>query len=84
MKKISILALIIIFITSCSSIRPIGSSDQKSNEATNPDQVDLALDPMSSEKPVDVFIDMMVKDVKVYAGTTPQSDDITALILKRN
>lgn len=55
MKKISILALIIIFITSCSSIRPIGSRDQKSNETTNPDQVDLSLDPMSSEKPVDVI-----------------------------
>jgi sigma-B regulation protein RsbU (phosphoserine phosphatase) len=30
------------------------------------------------------FISALVKDVKDYAGAVPQSDDITALILKRN
>lgn len=30
------------------------------------------------------FIDSLVRDVKIFAGTTLQSDDITALILKRN
>ena len=30
------------------------------------------------------FIDSLVRDVKDYAGTTLQSDDITAMILKRN
>jgi serine phosphatase RsbU (regulator of sigma subunit) len=30
------------------------------------------------------FISALVKDVKDYAGANPQSDDITALILKRN
>ena len=37
-----------------------------------------------SDKPAKDFVDMMVKDVKDYAGATPQSDDITTLILKRN
>lgn len=36
-----------------------------------------------SEKPAKEFIDFIVKDVKTYAGTAKQSDDITALILKR-
>ncbi len=59
-------------------------------EAMNENEEEYSEDKMinffteHSEKPVDVFIDMLVKDVKVYAGTTPQSDDITALILKRN
>jgi len=30
------------------------------------------------------FISALVKDVKEYAGAVPQSDDITALILKKN
>jgi sigma-B regulation protein RsbU (phosphoserine phosphatase) len=30
------------------------------------------------------FIDAFVKDVKEYSGTALQSDDITAMILKRN
>jgi phosphoserine phosphatase RsbU/P len=37
-----------------------------------------------SEKHSQEFIKALVKDVKNYAGTTPQSDDITALILKKN
>lgn len=37
-----------------------------------------------SDKPAGDFIDSLVNDVKIYAGSTPQSDDITALILKRN
>lgn len=36
-----------------------------------------------SDKPAKEFIDFIVKDVKTYAGTAQQSDDITALILKR-
>jgi sigma-B regulation protein RsbU (phosphoserine phosphatase) len=30
------------------------------------------------------FIDALVKDVQDYAGAAPQSDDITAVILKRS
>ena len=37
-----------------------------------------------SEKPSQGFIKALVKDVKEYSGTAPQSDDITSLILKRN
>jgi serine phosphatase RsbU (regulator of sigma subunit) len=37
-----------------------------------------------SEKSSVEFIKSIVNDVKNYTGTTPQSDDITALILKRN
>lgn len=37
-----------------------------------------------SDKSSEDFINALVNDVKLYAGTTPQSDDITALILKRN
>ena len=36
-----------------------------------------------SEKPSQEFIKALVKDVKEYSGTAPQSDDITSLILKR-
>lgn len=36
-----------------------------------------------SDKPAEEFIDMIVKDVEKFAGTTQQSDDITAMILKR-
>jgi phosphoserine phosphatase RsbU/P len=36
-----------------------------------------------SDKPAKKFIDMIVKDVKDHTGGTPQSDDITAMILKR-
>jgi serine phosphatase RsbU (regulator of sigma subunit) len=36
------------------------------------------------ENPPEEFIDRLVKDVKAYAGTAQQSDDITALYLKRN
>ena len=36
-----------------------------------------------SEKPSQEFINALVKDVKEYSGTAPQSDDITAIILKR-
>jgi len=37
-----------------------------------------------SENPSQEFISALVKDVKEYSGITPQSDDITAMILKRN
>jgi serine phosphatase RsbU (regulator of sigma subunit) len=37
-----------------------------------------------SNKSSEDFINAMVSDVKDYVGNTPQSDDITALILKRN
>lgn len=37
-----------------------------------------------SDQSSDVFIKSMVNDVKNFVGITPQSDDITALILKRN
>ncbi len=37
-----------------------------------------------SDEPVEKFIDMLVKDVKHHTGGTPQSDDITVMILKRN
>jgi sigma-B regulation protein RsbU (phosphoserine phosphatase) len=37
-----------------------------------------------SEKSSVEFIKSIVNDVKNYTGTTPQSDDITAMILKRN
>lgn len=37
-----------------------------------------------SQKSSQEFINALVKDVKDYAGTTLQSDDITAMILKRN
>ena len=37
-----------------------------------------------SNKHSEDFINAMVSDVKDYVGNTPQSDDITALILKRN
>lgn len=37
-----------------------------------------------SEIPAKEFIDALVKDVKEYSGTALQSDDITALILKRS
>jgi len=36
-----------------------------------------------SEIPAKQFIDFIATDVKSYAGTAQQSDDITALILKR-
>ena len=36
-----------------------------------------------SDNPVEDFITLLVKDVKTYAGTAQQSDDITSLILKR-
>ncbi len=38
----------------------------------------------NSNAPSKEFIDSLVKDVKGYSGTAPQSDDITAMILKRN
>jgi serine phosphatase RsbU (regulator of sigma subunit) len=37
-----------------------------------------------SENSPKEFISALVKDVKDYTGNTPQSDDITSLILKRN
>jgi len=37
-----------------------------------------------SNKSSDDFIRSMVNDVKNYVGLAPQSDDITAMILKRN
>lgn len=37
-----------------------------------------------SGKSSDDFIKSLVNDVKDYTGTTPQSDDITTMILKRN
>ena len=36
-----------------------------------------------SQNPAKDFIDALVKDVKEYSGTALQSDDITAIILKR-
>jgi sigma-B regulation protein RsbU (phosphoserine phosphatase) len=38
----------------------------------------------NSSTPSKEFIDDLVKDVKEYSGTALQSDDITAMILKRN
>ncbi len=37
-----------------------------------------------SDQSSDVFIKSMVNDVKNFVGITPQSDDITAMILKRD
>ncbi len=36
-----------------------------------------------SDNPVEDFITLLVKDVKVYAGSAQQSDDITSMILQR-
>jgi serine phosphatase RsbU (regulator of sigma subunit) len=36
-----------------------------------------------SDKQAKVFINSLVKDVKSFVGTIPQSDDITVLVLKR-
>jgi phosphoserine phosphatase RsbU/P len=37
----------------------------------------------NSDKPVSEFNEAIVSDVKALVGVTPQSDDITCLILKR-
>lgn len=56
MTKISILLSLIFFLSSCSSIKPLGSHDQKksTNAKVNPDQVDLSIDLPNSQEQIDV------------------------------
>ena len=55
--------------------------NQKEEEYTDEKMIKFFTD--NSNAPSKEFIDSLVKDVKGYSGTAPQSDDITALILKR-
>ena len=55
--------------------------NEKEEEYTDEKMIKFFL--THSEKPSQEFINALVKDVKEYSGTAPQSDDITAIILKR-
>lgn len=56
MKKIVTLILLTMVLSSCSSIRAINSNTQKNSttEAIDPDRVDLSIDSISTEKPVEL------------------------------
>lgn len=56
--------------------------NEKEEEYSDEKMIKFLID--NSEKYSDEFIKLLVNDVKEYTGSTPQSDDITAMILRRN
>lgn len=54
------------------------------NEEEYSDEKMIAFLKEHSTKSANEFIDLLVEDVKTFTGSAQQSDDITALILKRN
>jgi len=56
--------------------------NEKEEEYSDEKMINFFTD--NSNAPSKEFIDSLVKDVKGYSGTAPQSDDITVMILKRN
>jgi sigma-B regulation protein RsbU (phosphoserine phosphatase) len=56
--------------------------NDKEEEYSDEEMINFLL--TNSEKSSTDFIDLLVKSVKDFAGSAQQSDDITALLLKRN